>query len=73
MKKAILDIFKAGAMYFTTFVFEAVIWAEKAVYFRTGLRGWVLRSFWKFEGRRLQKALNKQHGTAIRYGDIVSE
>ena len=73
MKKAILDTFKAWAMSCTTLAFEAVLRVEKAVFFRTGLRGRILRSFWEYQGERMQKALNRQHGTAYKYGDIVSE
>lgn len=47
---------------------KAVIWAEKAVFFRTGVRGQVLRWYCNESGRRLQKALNKQHGTNVEYG-----
>lgn len=53
--------------------FRALIWTEKAVFFRTGRRGRALRWFWEEEGRRLQKALNREHGTAYKYGYISSK
>ena len=53
--------------------FSALIWAEKRVFFRTGIRGRALRWFWEEQGRRLQKALNREHGTAYKYGYISSK
>lgn len=29
---------------------------------------WPLRRYWSIKGRKLQKELNKEHGTHIRYG-----
>ena len=57
-------------MNLTTATFKAVLRAEKALYFRTGLKGRILRSFWEYKGARLQKALNREHGTRIEYGYI---
>lgn len=49
---------------------RAIARAEKEMFFWTGVRGLVLRLYWNETGRILQKALNRQHGTAIRYGYI---
>lgn len=49
---------------------RGLIRAEKAVFFRTGCRGRVLRWYWNESGARLQKALNREHGTAYKYGYI---
>ncbi|MBR1698500.1 MAG: hypothetical protein IJ714_01780 [Bacteroidales bacterium] len=53
--------------------FRVLIRAEKAVFFRTGIKGRALRWFWEEKGRRLQKALNREHGTAYKYGYISSK
>jgi hypothetical protein len=53
--------------------FRALIWAEKAVFFRTGRQGRVLRWYWREAGIGLQKALNREHGTAYKYGYISSK
>ena len=53
--------------------FSALIWAEKQVFFRTGIRGRALAWLWHEQGQRLQKRLNSQHGTAIQYGYISSK
>ena len=29
---------------------------------------WPLRRYWSIKGRKLQKELNAEHGTSIRYG-----
>lgn len=53
--------------------FRALIWAEKQVFFRTGIRGRALAWLWHEQGQRLQKRLNSQHGTAIQYGYISTK
>ncbi|MGM9736943.1 MAG: hypothetical protein ACI3ZT_00855 [Candidatus Cryptobacteroides sp.] len=49
---------------------RVLIRAEKTVFFRTGRRGRALRWYWNESGTRLQKALNREHGTAYEYGYI---
>ncbi len=47
---------------------KAAIWVEKWLFFLSGVKLPILRSYWRYTGRRLQKALNKQHGTNVDYG-----
>lgn len=47
---------------------KAAIWAEKRLYFRSGILLPLLRRFWMHKGRKIQSELNRQHDTAIRYG-----
>lgn len=70
MKQAILDTFKALAMFATTQLFKLVLWAEKCVYRHTGVLLPLLRGLWRRQGARLQRKLNAEHGTAIQYGYI---
>ncbi len=69
--KAILSTFASWTMAALAAGLKALIWAEKRVFWATGRRGAVLRWYWNESGRRLQKALNREHGTAIIYGTIA--
>ena len=52
-------------------VLLGLVRAEKRVYFLTGYEGRALRAYWNRSGARLQKALNKEHGTRIESGYIT--
>lgn len=40
----------------------AVVKIEKEIYFATGLRLLFLREWWRFDARRIQAALDAEHG-----------
>lgn len=52
-------------------IVAGIIWIEKRIFWMTGRRGWVLSWYWRRQGDRLQRALNREHGTEIKYGYIA--
>ena len=70
-KQAILRAICAGIMKVLAAGLVALIWVEKRVFWATGRQGRALRQLWDRQGDRLQKALNREHGTAIKYGYIA--
>ncbi|MBQ6097941.1 MAG: hypothetical protein IJK99_09360 [Bacteroidales bacterium] len=71
MKNAILETIGDGLGYLAGVMFCALVWAEKRVFWATGYKGRALAAAWERSGRRLQKALNREHGTRIEYGYIT--
>ena len=70
-KQAILRAISDGITKALAACVVGLIWAEKRVFWATGWEGRALRQLWASQGDRLQKALNREHGTAIKYGYIA--
>ena len=70
-KQAILRAISDGITKVLAACVVALIWAEKRVFWATGWEGRALRQLWDRQGDRLQKSLNREHGTAIKYGYIA--
>ncbi len=64
--RALGEVCRASAV----MVLRMALKAERGLYFRTGILLPLLRGYWRHEGRRLQRELNCQNGTAIQYGYI---
>lgn len=70
-KQAILRAICAGIMKVLAAGLVALIWVEKRVFWATGRQGRALAAMWRRQGERIQKGLNREHGTAIVYGYIT--
>lgn len=51
-------------------IIMTIIEVEKIIYFHTGIKMRALAEFWHIQGKCIQRALNRQHGTDIEYGNI---
>lgn len=69
-QSTILRAIGNGLGYLAGLVFCGLVWAEKRVFWATGYKGRALAAAWNRTGRRIQRALNLQNGTAIEYGYI---